>query len=68
LAAILSFAMALRFSLNRADLADKVEQAVNQVLAQGTRTADILGDLASSGTTPVSTQEMGAAVICALAG
>lgn len=68
LAAILSLAMALRFSLNRADLADLVEQAVNKVLAQGTRTADILGDLATTGTNAVTTEEMGTAVICALAG
>lgn len=68
LAAILSLAMALRFSLNRADLADLVEQAVNKVLAQGTRTADILGDLAATGTDAVTTEEMGTAVICALAG
>ena len=43
LAAILSFAMALRYSLNRGDLADRVERAVRDVLSAGYGTADLDG-------------------------
>jgi len=43
LATILSVAMMLRFSLDRNDLADKVEQAVEQTLNDGIRTADLAG-------------------------
>ncbi len=43
LATILSVAMMLRFSLQRADLAAKVEQAVEQTLNDGVRTADLAG-------------------------
>jgi 3-isopropylmalate dehydrogenase len=62
LATILSAAMMLRFSLNQAQAADRIESAVKQVLAQGLRTADIH----SPGTTLVNTTEMGAAVVKAL--
>jgi len=62
LATILSTAMMLRYSFDRADLADSVERAVRSVLAQGLRTADI----AEPGTTRVGTREMGDAVIAAL--
>ena len=62
LATILSAAMMLRFSLNQEAAALRIEAAVKSVLAQGLRTADI----ASPGTTPVSTLEMGAAVVRAL--
>lgn len=62
LATILSAAMLLRYSLNRADAADRVEAAVQAVLEQGLRTPDIL----SEGTTQVSTSEMGDAVLKAL--
>lgn len=41
LATILSVAMMLRFSLNRSDLAEKVEQAVEQALDDGVRTGDL---------------------------
>src|SRR5438067_6423422 len=41
LATILSAAMMLRYSLNRPEQADRIEQAVKQVLAQGLRTPDI---------------------------
>ncbi|MFQ5581481.1 MAG: 3-isopropylmalate dehydrogenase [Mariprofundaceae bacterium] len=58
LATILSAAMMLRFSLNRADLADKVEQAVEAVLDDGVRTID----LASQGEPSVSCSEMGNAI------
>ena len=63
LATILSAAMMLRFSLNRAAQADRIETAVKKVLAQGLRTADIY----EAGTTKVSTLEMGDAVVKALA-
>ena len=43
LATILSAAMMLRFSLDRADLADKVEQAVEMTLNDGVRTVDLAG-------------------------
>ena len=62
LATILSTAMMLRFSLNQAEAADRIESAVKAVLAQGLRTADIH----SAGTTRVSTREMGDAVVRAL--
>lgn len=62
LATILSAAMMLRFSLNKATQADRIELAVKKVLAQGLRTADIY----EAGTTKVSTKEMGDAVVKAL--
>ena len=62
LATILSAAMMLRFSLNQAEAADRIEAAVKNVLAQGLRTADIHSDKA----TRVSTREMGEAVVKAL--
>jgi 3-isopropylmalate dehydrogenase len=62
LATILSAAMMLRFSLNQAAAADRIETAVKKVLAQGLRTADIY----STGTTKVSTVHMGDAVVKAL--
>lgn len=64
LATILSVAMLLRYSFNEADLADRVETAVGRVLAKGIRSKDIVGD----GQTPVSTEEMGDAVVEALQG
>ncbi|MGN1055659.1 MAG: 3-isopropylmalate dehydrogenase [Comamonas sp.] len=63
LATILSAAMMLRFSLNQEAAAQKIEAAVQKVLADGLRTADIY----SEGTTKVSTREMGDAVVAALA-
>lgn len=62
LATILSAAMMLRFSLNHEAAAQKIEAAVQKVLADGLRTADIY----SEGTTKVSTREMGDAVVAAL--
>ena len=62
LATILSAAMMLRFSLNQAAAADRIEAAVKSVLAQGLRTPDIY----SAGTTKVSTVQMGDAVLKAL--
>jgi 3-isopropylmalate dehydrogenase len=62
LATMLSAAMMLRFSLNQPTAADRIESAVQRVLAQGLRTADIW----SAGTTKVGTIEMGDAVVAAL--
>lgn len=62
LATILSAAMMLRFSLDQAEAADRIERAVQEVLAQGLRTADIH----SEGTTRVGTKEMGDAVVARL--
>jgi 3-isopropylmalate dehydrogenase len=58
LAAILSFEMALRWSINRRDLADTLFAAVSRTLDSGARTRDIGGTL--------STAEMGDAVLAAL--
>ena len=62
LATILSAAMMLRFSLNQAEAADRIEAAVKDVLAAGYRTPDIW----SEGTKRVSTREMGDAVVAAI--
>jgi len=63
LATILSAAMMLRYSLGQDAAARRIEAAVSKVLAQGVRTADIAGP----GVAPVGTQQMGDAVISALA-
>jgi 3-isopropylmalate dehydrogenase len=62
LATILSAAMMLRYSLGQSEAADRIEGAVQQVLAQGYRTADIH----TPGTRKVGTVEMGDAVVAAL--
>ena len=62
-ACILSFAMALRYSFAMVEEADRLEAAVNAVLAKGIRTADLLQ---SDGSTPATTSEMGDAVIAEL--
>ncbi len=62
LATILSAAMMLRFSLNQPEAAERIENAVKAVLAQGLRTPDIY----SEGTTKVGTAQMGDAVVKAL--
>jgi len=62
LATIISVAMMLRYSLAEVTQADRVELAVQKVLASGLRTADIF----SVGMTKVSTSEMGDAVVVAL--
>jgi len=62
LATILSFAMCLRFSLNMNADADLLEAAVDQVLADNIRTVDI----AAAGVAPVSTSDMGSALLGAL--
>ena len=63
IACILSFAMALRYSFDKGDEADRLEKAVEKVLADGLRTADLLG---AEGVSPVSTSEMGDAIVAAL--
>lgn len=63
IACILSFAMALRYSFDQGEEADRLEAAVEKVLADGLRTADLLGE---EGATPVSTAEMGDAIVAAL--
>ena len=63
IACILSFAMALRYSFNLGDEAARIEAAVEKVLADGVRTADLMGP---QGGTPVSTGQMGDAVVAAL--
>ncbi|SFJ96755.1 3-isopropylmalate dehydrogenase [Methylophaga sulfidovorans] len=62
LATILSAAMMLRYTLDEASMADRIEKAVSKVLDDGLRTADIY----STGMTKVSTSEMGDAVLAAL--
>jgi 3-isopropylmalate dehydrogenase len=62
LACILSFAMCLRYSFDMGDDADLVEQAVQNVLAGGLRTGDIMQD----GKAKVSTSGMGEAIIIEL--
>ena len=63
IACILSFSMALRYSFDQGAEADRLEAAVEKVLADGVRTADLLGE---EGVTPVSTSGMGDAVVAAL--
>jgi 3-isopropylmalate dehydrogenase len=63
IACILSFAMALRYSFDEGAEADRLEKAVEAVLADGLRTADLMGP---EGGTPVSTAEMGDAIVAAL--
>ncbi|RKF16147.1 3-isopropylmalate dehydrogenase [Roseovarius spongiae] len=63
IACILSFAMALRYSFDKGEEADRLERAVEAVLAQGARTPDLMGP---EGGAPISTTEMGDAVLDAL--
>jgi 3-isopropylmalate dehydrogenase len=63
IACVLSFAMALRYSFSMLDEAARVEAAVEKVLADGVRTADLMGP---AGGVPVSTSQMGDAIVAAL--
>jgi 3-isopropylmalate dehydrogenase len=63
IACILSFAMALRYSFDLGEEAARIERAVEKVLADGLRTADLLGP---EGGTPVGTGAMGDAIVAAL--
>jgi 3-isopropylmalate dehydrogenase len=60
-ASILSLAMALRLSLGRPDLAERIERAVSAALDDGYRTADLAG-----GRHRVSTDGMGDAILARL--
>ncbi|MBL4838358.1 MAG: 3-isopropylmalate dehydrogenase, partial [Kordiimonadaceae bacterium] len=62
IAMVLSFAMALRYSLDMGDAADKIEAAVSATLENGLRT----GDLMSEGLKQVNTQGMGDGILAAL--
>ena len=62
IAMIGSFAMALRYTFDRGDLAERIEAAIAGVLAKGLRTADIKGDAASH----LSTGQMGDAIVAEL--
>ncbi|NLO96704.1 MAG: 3-isopropylmalate dehydrogenase [Peptococcaceae bacterium] len=62
LATILSAAMMLRFTFGLDQDADRIEQAVRKVLAQGYRTGDIAGPKDHV----IGTKEMGDAVVAAL--
>lgn len=63
IACILSFAMALRYSFNDGAEAERLEKAVEKVLADGARTPDLLG---KEGGTPITTVAMGDAILAAL--
>ncbi|ANN79668.1 3-isopropylmalate dehydrogenase [Bordetella flabilis] len=62
IASILSMAMMLRYTFNQTENADRVEQAVRTVLADGYRTPDIQ----QPGCQRVGTEEMGDAVATAV--
>jgi len=63
IACVLSFAMALRYSFDRGDEATRLENAIETVLADGARTPDLLGP---EGGTPITTIQMGDAIVSAL--
>jgi 3-isopropylmalate dehydrogenase len=62
LAAILSFAMALRYSFDAPEEAQAIERAVEATLERGVRTADIV----SAGLKAVTTTDMGKAILANL--
>ena len=66
LATILSAAMMLRYSLGEAAAAGRIESAVNSVLEEGIRTADIMPAAGADQVRKVGTNEMTDAVIAAL--
>ena len=63
IACILSFAMALRYSFDAGEEADRLEASIETVLAEGLRTPDLLGE---EGVAPVTTEGMGDAILAAL--
>ena len=65
IAMIASFAMCLRYSFEMTAEADRLEAAVEQVLAQGVRTPDLIGP---EGGASVGTSAMGDAIVAALEG
>src|SRR5580700_1840866 len=62
IAMIGSFGMALRYSFNLGELADRLEKAISNVLEKGLRTADIAGGAAKI----LSTSQMGDAILAEL--
>ncbi len=62
IAMIGSFGMALRYSFNLSELADRLEKAISRVLEKGLRTADIAGGAAKI----LSTSQMGDAILAEL--
>jgi len=62
-ACVLSFAMALRYSFDLGEEATRIETAVEKVLADGIRTADLLQ---AEGDSAVTTSQMGDAIVEAL--
>jgi len=63
IACILSFAMALRYSFDQGEEAGRLEAAIEKVLADGARTADLMG---KEGGSAISTTQMGDAILEAL--
>src|SRR5690606_2146525 len=61
IAMIASFAMCLRYSFNLVEDAERLEQAIAEVLDSGTRTGDIMAE----GCRQVGTAEMGDAILSA---
>jgi 3-isopropylmalate dehydrogenase len=62
IAMLASFGMALRYSFNMSTEADLLDRAIAVTLAKGLRTADIR----ASGGTPVTTSQMGEAIVSEL--
>ncbi len=62
IAMIASFGMALRYSLDMGEWADKLDQAISAVLAKGLRTKDIAGDIPAN----TNTSQMGDAILTEL--
>jgi 3-isopropylmalate dehydrogenase len=62
IATLASFGMALRYSFNQGEVADRLDAAISAVLEEGLRTRDI----AAPGRNAVSTSEMGSAILAAM--
>ncbi len=62
IATLASFGMALRYSFNQGEVADRLDAAISAVLKEGLRTRDI----AAPGRNAVSTSEMGSAILAAM--
>jgi 3-isopropylmalate dehydrogenase len=62
IAMIGSLAMALRYSFERGEIADRIDQAISGVLDKGLRTADIAGGVKET----ISTARMGDAILAEL--
>ena len=66
LATILSIAMMFRYSLDQPLLADRIANCVEDVLAQGLRTADIMPSVPTGDLRVVGTTEMVDAILASL--